>query len=132
MTSIAERPAPVAGLQSFMRLRDLRHRSESGYDAYLNTSFFPLIHRLTLHLGVGRFNAMGRCDVIVGIRDATADCFEAASQGDELDLLRGDAELSALVSDQVMQQFFALYGVQRAQKAVLSLPRELDASQTPS
>ena len=70
---------------------------QSGYDAYLNTSFFPLIHRLTLRLGVGRFNAMGRCDVIVGIQDATADCYEAASQGDELDLLRGDAELSALV-----------------------------------
>lgn len=100
---------------------------QAAYDAYLNVSFFPFTHHLTMSLGVGRYTAMATCDVLVGDDPRTLACYEAASQGDELELLRGDPELAALVADQVMQQFFALMGVERAQSQVLELLARLDS-----
>jgi hypothetical protein len=99
---------------------------QSGYDAYLATIFYPFWNRLMLRLGVGRFTAMTACDVIVGSPEETTDCYEAASEGDELDLLRGDPELSALVGAQVLQANFALEGIKQARQQVVLLLRYID------
>ena len=88
-------------------------RDQSGYDAYLNASYYPYLHQLTLALGVRRMHAMGNCDLSDQPEAEAAYmlCFEQASLGDELILVRTDRELAAYVSDQVMQRFFAFRGV---------------------
>ena len=99
---------------------------QSGYEAYLATSFFPFNHHLMLRLGVGRYAAMASCSPVVGMPDRALTCFEAASQGDELELLRSDEELSALVGAQIFQQFFALDGMRAAHRDALALLQRLD------
>lgn len=99
---------------------------QSAYDAYLHTSFFPFTHHLTVALGPGRYHAMASCPVLLEADPEVEACYEAASMGNELDLLRNDPELGALVVDQIMQHFLALNGVQTAQRQVLALLSQLD------
>ncbi len=105
---------------------------QSGYDAYLSQSFFPFTHHLTLVLGVGRYTAMASCNELVGMSPDAMACYDEASLGDELELLRADPELGALVADQVMQQFFALMGIEQAQAQASALLARLDGQRAAS
>jgi hypothetical protein len=102
--------------------------NEQAYQAYLNSSFFPFTQELTRVLGPAQFIAINLCDSRTGI-EATAyvACFEAAARGDEIERIRAEPRLTALVANQVFQRFFALRGVFSASMQAAGLLRLLDA-----
>ena len=101
------------------------------YNAYLNSSYFPFTQELTRVLGPIRFTQMAYCDSRSGVGaespQAYVDCFEAAADGDELELLRGEPRLITLVSNQLFQRFFALRGVSLASAQSAALLRQLES-----
>jgi hypothetical protein len=101
------------------------------YQAYLNSSFFPFTQELTRVLGPVRFSQMASCDSRSGVGaeslEAYLGCFETAADGDELQLLRGEPGLVALVANQLFQRFFGLRGVSSASAQASALLRQLES-----
>lgn len=98
--------------------------NQSAYNAYLATSYYPYIQRLTRVLGIQRIQrAFVNCDAQGGARAA---CLEAASHGDELQLLRRDPELPSLIWAQIVQRYFAEAGVRAALQDATGLLVQID------
>ena len=104
---------------------------QSAYEAYLATSYYPYIRRLTQVLGLQRMQRtlIGCDDKQGGGQDR---CFDAASHGDELQLLRRDPEIPSLIWAQIIQRYLAENGVRAALHDAEGLLSQIDHARTRS